>query len=269
MKNEISLIIPDVHLRHEQAEKIIKHVGPDFVYFLGDEFDDFGNTPEMIRATSEWFAWSINQPNRIHLAGNHSLHYAYANREFQCSGYEQWKYFMINDIVSTNDWSKMKFYHILDNTWLLTHGGLHASHLPESISKVYMNRPLFLKNISEFLDEEIIKGFRNQSWIFRAGHSRGGNQKVGGISWCDFDREFKPIRGLNSICGHTPSSTVRWTNLQENSDSQVYSTDIAYSPSLKNINNPNNSFNLCLDTNSHHYATWDGTKLQVHWIGDM
>ena len=131
---------------------------------MGDHWDDFGDNPDMVAETSEWFTWSVNQSNRIHIFGNHCLHYAFPDKRFQCSGYEQWKYFTINDIVSRKDWNRMIYYHILDGKWLLTHAGLHNLHLPTKIFNLYKNRPLFLKKISDFLDEEIIKGLRGDSW---------------------------------------------------------------------------------------------------------
>lgn len=270
MKNTLTLILPDIHHRIELAEKIIKAVDPDQTVMIGDYFDDWNDTPEMVKNTTEWIEYSVNKPDRILCFGNHDLMYAFANRSFQCSGYEDWKYYIIHDTLDGKKvWDKFKYYYILDNTWFISHAGLHKFNLPQSISDLYLDRSLFLNKISTYLDEEIIKGHRNESWIFRAGYSRGGNQRVGGITWCDFDREFNPIRGLNSICGHTPDSMVRWANLSENDPKVKFIRDVDFSPSIKDINNPQNSFNLCLDTNTGHYATWNGKKLTVHWIGDL
>jgi hypothetical protein len=263
---ETTLIIPDLHLRHELAEKIIKHVGADTILFLGDYWDDFGDTPEMIRATSEWFVWSVNQPNRIHLAGNHCMHYAYANREFQCSGYEQWKYFMINDIVSANDWGKMKFYHFLDDKWLLSHAGLHKFHLPEDIAKLHTDRPKFIESIKTYLDEEIIKGFRNQSWIFHAGFGRGGFQRVGGITWCDHNDEMYPVIGLNQIYGHSPQryGDPSWLNIDSPESNPYFRLNRDFKLKNKDTNDVNKSINLCLDVwQNTHWAVWNGKKMTI------
>ncbi len=42
---ETTLILPDLHLKVEQADKIIKHVGADKIICVGDVFDDFGDNP--------------------------------------------------------------------------------------------------------------------------------------------------------------------------------------------------------------------------------
>jgi len=274
MNGKISLIIPDLHHRWEQAEKIISRVGADEIIFLGDYFDDFDDTPEMMMETCEWFEASVKKPNRIHLFGNHDIHYAYAYRTFECSGYTQWKYFIAQDNVSREAWDKLKWYHFLDDRWLLTHAGLHKFNVPGSILKFRTDRPKFIKEISEYLDHEAREGFKlaatNQgSWIFNAGHSRGGNQRVGGITWCDFG-EFFPVRGINQIFGHTPQGfEPKWCMLDK-LGCVSYSPYNQYVPTLDKLDNPDISTNLCLDVNGNtHYAVWDSTKLTVGNYRDL
>lgn len=124
------LIIPDVHNRWEKVEKIIKLVSADQVIFLGDYFDDFGDDPHIISKTANWFKHSVHQPNRIHLCGNHDIQYWQKdNPRVRCSGYDQYKSIAINDIVESRDWEKLKFFHVLDNRWLLSHAGVHPAWL--------------------------------------------------------------------------------------------------------------------------------------------
>ena len=268
MQKKVTLIIPDIHHKWALAEKIISGVPHDEVLFLGDYFDDFGDNPEMVQDTCDWLNASVAKPNRIHLFGNHDVHYAFAYRSFQCSGYDQWKYFIIHDSVSRETWDKLKWFHVLDNTWLTTHAGLHKFNLPDDIKALSNDRPTFLKAIAEYLDMEIVKGFQhganNKSfWVFNAGHSRGGMQRVGGITWCDFDREFYPIKGLNQIVGHTPQSNgiAKWCVL--NTDDKVsYHPTHLFSP--QEVGNSEYSFNLGLDVyRNMHYAVWDGKSLTV------
>lgn len=266
MKN--TLIIPDIHLRWEQAEKIISAVGPDEVIFLGDYFDDFGDTPEMVRDTAEWLEGSVNKPNRIHLYGNHDQSYGFPFLTFKCSGYEQWKDFTINDIVSKTTWNKLKWYHWLDDRWLLTHAGLHRSNVPKEIYQHINDRPKFIEELSKYLDKSIEEGIREaanntRTWIFNAGHSRGGSQKVGGITWCDYEVEFEPIIGINQIFGHTPLRHVCWTTHERNKDKQ-YPPAHSWNPTIQQLDNKNLSSNLCLDCRGNtHYAVWNGTNLII------
>ena len=89
--NRHVLIIPDIHLKWERVNRVINHVGADEIIFLGDYFDDFNDTPEQVDEMVSWLEHSAKQPNRIHLFGNHDMHYAFSDAGFQCSGFEQWK----------------------------------------------------------------------------------------------------------------------------------------------------------------------------------
>lgn len=264
--NKTTLIIPDLHLRWDKANKIISSVGADEIIFLGDYFDSFSEDVESITDMCDWLNHSVNQPNRIHLWGNHDMHYAYPNKYFQCSGYTQWKYFLINDHVKWDTWNKLKYYHNLDNTWLLTHAGLHSHYIPDNIKGLIEDKPKLFNEISTFLDNEIIKGMRNESWIFHAGASRSGNQLHGGITWCDV-REFYPTKGLNQIFGHTSGEYPRWKNIIGNQTEMR--GDKEFSPDPIKLNNPNNTYNVCIDTFASYYAIWDGIKLKIEWIGDL
>jgi hypothetical protein len=266
--NKRVLILPDIHLKWKIADKIIWNVGADEIIFLGDYFDDFGDNVQMVKETCDWLEYSVNQPNHIHLFGNHDLHYAFANRYFTCSGYTDWKYFAIRDKLDGKKvWDKLKYYHILDNKWLLTHAGLHNLNVPAVISDLHNDREKFYSQLTKYLDEEIRKGHRNQSWIFHAGHARGGNQRVGGITWCDFNQEFYPVRGLNQILGHSPQQfgSAMWNVLDNESDT----SDITYYPhreyhmKANELDDTSKSHNICLDVQDNmHWAIWDGKNIE-------
>lgn len=269
---KITLIIPDLHLRWEQAEKIIKHVGSDEIIFLGDYFDDFGDDAQSVGETADWLEHSVTLPNRIHLFGNHDVHYAFPQPHFQCSGYEQWKHFMIRDRYPTNKvWDKLKWYHVLDGKFLLTHAGLHKFYLPDQIKALRTDRPAFLKAITEYLDEEIIKDHRNKGWALHAGHSRGGMQRVGGITWCDFEREFYPIQGLNQILGHTPQrfGVANWCYWDGENQVQ-YNPSNNWKIKSESFDDVGKSYNLNLDVSGNtHWAVWNGKTFKFGNYRDM
>ena len=269
-----TLIIPDLHHRWQQAEKIISRVEHDNVIFLGDTFDDFNDTPEMVKDTCDWLEMSVNKPNRLHCWGNHDIHYAFPYKAFCCAGYQQWKYFIVHDRIDPKMWDKIVWYTFLDNTWLLSHGGLHKFNVPAEIAAKHKDRVKFIASLDNYLQTEILKGFRAgadgmKSWIFNAGRARWGTQRVGGIIWCDFEREFYPVQGINQIVGHTPQmQSPRWCILERdslNSDGQVvYRPYDLYNPSLAKLNDTDLSHNIDLDVHMNTtWAVWDGEKITL------
>lgn len=277
MSNQITLIIPDLHHRWYQAERIIQTVGADQIVFLGDYFDDFGDTPEMVKDTCDWLESSVQRPNRTHLFGNHDQHYAYEYQTFRCSGYEQWKYFIIHDTLNQKVWDELKWYYFVDNRWLLTHGGLHKSLVPESILAKRTDRQLYVKELSDFLDQSIRQGIQDganhkSSWVFNAGHARWGTQKVGGITWCDYLREFNPFKGMNQIVGHTPCDKgMPWHWTRINDDGNVLHPQYKnWHPTPEQLDNPDLSANICLDVHGNtHWAVWNGKKLEIGNYKDL
>jgi len=243
-----TVIIPDLHLHWQTADKIIAHEAPDKIVFLGDYFDNFGDNAIMNQVMAEWVKNSIDQPNRIHIMGNHDTNYAFRHRSYKCSGYTSAKEETINLILKQNDWLKMPLYTQV-GTWLCSHSGVHH-HMYDH----YGNGQDFnswLKNTCEFALEN---AFANKPCvsILQAGRSRGGIETVGGINWCDAD-EFSGIPGVNQIFGHTPQKKPRWIN-KGSSLSKEYSQ------------------NLCLDVSyAHYYAIHDSKddSIKTRWIGDL
>lgn len=270
-----TLIVPDIHCEWQKAEKIMTKVDADVIIQLGDVFDSFGDNPELVKDTAEWFVHSVNQPNRIHLMGNHSQNYAFNYSCLRCSGYAQWKYFMINDVVSKDVWNKVKWYCWLNDKWLLTHAGLHKINVPRSISKFHNDQPRYIKKINDYLDHHIQEGIRHAAtgqnyWLFNAGYARGGSQKVGGIVWCDHYQEFRPVNGLWQIYGHTPQQREpSWWVKKSNKLKLIPSSEFQFS--INDVSdNPNNSYNLCLDVIGNlHYAVWNGKSLSIGSYKDL
>lgn len=273
--NKITLIIPDLHHRVDQATRIINAVGADEVITLGDYFDDFDDTAEMVKHTCGWLEWFVSKPNHIALMGNHEQGYRYTYKKFKCSGYEEWKYFIIHDNLPREVWDKIKWYHFLDNRWLLSHGGLHRRNLPSSITKFKDDRTKFISEIDGFLQHHIQQGFRDaannqNAWIFSAGYARFGNIPVGGITWCDYLQEFVPIQGLNQIIGHTPQvKQIKWSNINIKGN-WVHPKLHKWTPTPEILDNPKCSTNICLDVHGNtHWAVWDGKTFTVGNYKDL
>jgi hypothetical protein len=206
-KNTKILIIPDVHTHFERAEAIIKKNKVDYIIFLGDYFDEFDDNGDIALATAEWLKYSLNQENRVHITGNHDIMYHFSqNRMIRCSGYDSFKSDKINCVLKEQDWAKLRYFVTLPGNWLLTHAGIHPSHL--------RSRDMSFDEITEFLKEESItcdevsKNGGNH-WFNHSGMCRGGGSAFGGLLWLDFDREFEPLPNVNQLVGHTPSSKWR------------------------------------------------------------
>jgi hypothetical protein len=206
MNNLIYLIIPDIHTNHTRAEEIIQREAPDHVVFLGDYFDEFGDTPDTNAKTAIWLRDSLLKSNRTHLWGNHDVSYGFIAPRAKCSGYTPQKDNAINSILDYNSWNKLKLHTWVDGI-LLTHAGLHPFHVPTEMSK---DRDKMKQWLVE--EEAFAKKMMNQNknhWMFQAGQARGGNYPIGGIVWCDADREFENVVGLSQIFGHTPQVQPR------------------------------------------------------------
>ena len=265
------LILPDIHNRHEKAEQIIKSVKPDQTILLGDYWDDFNDTPQDIAETAEWFHWSINQKNRIHICGNHDSHYWFKDNTFlRCSGYEQYKAISINDFVKKEDWEKLVFYYVLDNQWLLSHAGVSPYWInPHKFNSAEVNQfslDFIVKRLKNETNEAKKKFYLNKiHWFGMPGYTRSNNSPYyGGITWLDWNGEFHPIRGVHQIVGHTPNNQITWNIVKEKDTSPLWKL------SIEEIENPiltdENSYNLCLDSHpgSKYYAIYENKQLTIH-----
>lgn len=267
------LILPDVHNRWEKVEKIIKSVKADKVIFLGDYFDDFGDNPQIIADVADWFHHSVNQKDRIHICGNHDLHYWFKdNRSMRCSGYDQYKSITINDFVTKDDWEKLKFFHILDGKWLLSHAGMHPSWIDYSSFKPNKISEFSLGLIKRRLTGESIEAKKafyanKMHWFAMPGFTRSQSPYYGGITWCDWNKEFHPIRGIHQIVGHTPDYELTWKTVREEED---FFEEVHW----ERISNPTltdkSSYNLCLDSHpgSQYYAIYENEKLTICKVED-
>jgi len=240
-----TIIIPDLHNRVNFVEPALTSpiLQPyDNVVFLGDYFDDFYDTPRDAYNSATWLKQSLHKPNRIHLWGTHDLWYRFPSNPFiSASGNTDEKAYTINSVLTIDDWNLIRPYYYEQN-FLITHAGVHPSLISQYVLK---NKQIFDKyivnNILQLSTQEVInriikpatedalKDVSNNimnPW-FEAGFARWGTQKIGGITWLDWDKEFQPIPDLNQIVGH--------------SEIRIPEQKSTY-----------NSKNYCLDTKNHH-----------------
>ena len=235
-----TLIIPDVHNDFACAEAVIGRLAGryEWIVFLGDYFDDTGDSPETARRVAEWLKRSLEQPERVHLVGNHDLAYLCPGSFTRCSGFTPEKLRAAAPILDLLPREKLRAAITVDG-WLLSHAGFHPRHASGRTAV------------------ELVE-WANESWrqmaagarpaVFAAGAARGGPAQFGGITWCDWGREFLPTAGLHQIVGHTEGDTVRIRVLDSHrGQGSQRELAIASLPGEEVAPAGNASVNVCLD----------------------
>ena len=209
------IAIGDIHNNWVIAEEIAsKYEETHRIIFMGDYFDNFGDSAIDAEQTARWLKESLSKPNRIHLLGNHDINYApYAHRKskvgveqiYSCSGYHPAKGDAIDRVLSKNDWDKINVSYYTNQFWY-SHAGLH----PFWFSKPMVG--MTDGTIQEKLDkiEQDIKSRTFSNELGGAGRCRGGCHRVGGLLWRDHIQEsydgsyWNDSSGIKQVCGHTP-----------------------------------------------------------------
>ena len=196
-----TLVIPDIHNKVVLAQRILDNNPADQRVFLGDIYDDFGDSPNIVREVARWHKEQLCDLRNVFLFGNHDMQYAFKGNAFlRCTGYSEAKGLAIKNVMALGDWALHRLYIMVDG-WLLSHAGLHGSLFQDRTSSAF-----------EFLPRQCdiaigaAKAYSHHPLI-NAGWRRGGRNSVGGLTWLDWDYEFQPIPGLRQLVGHTPHDT--------------------------------------------------------------
>ena len=67
------MIVGDIHTHYSKVERIIKKYEKTHKFvFMGDYFDQFGDTPELNASTAHWLKTQMEErPDWVYLKGNH------------------------------------------------------------------------------------------------------------------------------------------------------------------------------------------------------
>jgi hypothetical protein len=237
-----TLIIPDIHERIVENQRILDREDFDKVIFLGDYFDCF-NPESGISDLSEWLIGLYEDlgDKAVFLMGNHDLPYyeeiyygckfarKRENKKYHCTGYSRNKAKKLMKFFGPN---KHPFFHGLKifemcGKYCCSHAGFHYSFFSP------------YKSIEENLDyiEDEWRHFSvchpDISRFYKIGKARGENG-IGGPLWLDFGQEFEPIEGFPQIVGHTNRENVR----------------------IKGDN-------ICIDTFSQYYIVHENETIQI------
>jgi len=242
------LVFSDPHQDTNKVKHILSKENYDFVVCLGDWFDShyYDNEDDLTQTCLQLKTLTFKD-NFLTLFGNHDIHYFFINKYAMCSGFSHKKDEIISDIFNekfAEIRGKFQWYVWIDD-FLCSHAGVHINHFPAlmtDLSKESINE--WLENESEQAHIKLING--ESHWFYRAGAARGGNQKIGGIVWMDFDYEFEPINGLKQIVGHTHSRKSQVRNSPTDG-----TLNLAESP------------NLCIDCDLNQYLIIENGKIEI------
>ena len=171
------VIVGDIHGKPEQVEEALQRDGT--VIFVGDFMDSFDRSVEdQVRALLLALD-AVDVGKAKVIFGNHEL--SYLMPEHECSGWTAAASVHMGHLKERMWKTMVPFVH-LPGDFLVTHAGAH---------------PLVLPHVDELAFADHASPLH---WI---GRSRGGRDKVGGVFWCDFNREFVPTAGVNQVFGHT------------------------------------------------------------------
>lgn len=195
------LVIGDIHNKVALAEHYISKFPNTPVIFTGDYFDDFGDDITDAAHTAEWLKESLSKPDRIHLIGNHDWPYLVNGKVF-CPGWTPEKNKAVNEILTSDDWAKLKYFHYEKNYYFS-----HAGITMEWFGQLY--KDITPSHVEEIINQSVSNfwGGLDYSPIWAADRWRGGQNTKGGILWCDW-RALEHIPGINQIVGHTPAKRI-------------------------------------------------------------
>lgn len=243
------VVFSDIHQSIDRLQEILfKESNADYFISGDDIFDthipELNTDWNLERTCRVYESLVLGDKRYINLHSNHTITYLYGNPLTICGGYSERKDRIIQGCLNTSlkkIREKTLWYCWIDD-FLVSHAGLHPSHLPPFIKT---DRD----SISNFLDKEAEKAefhLKNNGtyWLYMAGRARGGLEKFGGLTWLDFNDEFEPIEGISQIMGHSSGDHIR-----------PYHTEGSL--------NPNDWQNICIDCNLSQYLVIQDGKIEV------
>lgn len=172
------VFVGDIHGKWEVVEEALQREGHKV--FVGDFVDSFTRTTDDMEKCLSLVLDAIKKNEADAIFGNHELSYLMPNKHL-CSGRTSSTAEMMKSWES-NLWNSFKPFIKLPGNFLITHAGAHYTVYPA----------VKLERFNELSSP--------MHWI---GWYRGGHSKVGGIFWCDFNKEFRPVTGINQVFGHS------------------------------------------------------------------
>lgn len=262
----------DVHNRVGRLKTVLGNLKGDFDkrIFLGDWFDNFGDTPEHALRTAETLVELMQDPKNVFIEGNHDTAYRYRNLSSMCSGFTVEKSRAVNQIMGFNEWNRFKLFEEHDG-FVFSHAGIGQDAFSHPIHGITMEE--VAKRCQE--GQDAIRSNIDHP-VYFAGRANGGREPYSGITWLRWG-DLKPLAGINQIVGHTPYASpqiaygrikkskynrrVRTTQENVKVDWAQFEHSPPKAGSLCSIN-----FNL--DTHNAHFITIEDGVVQIHLVLD-
>lgn len=267
------LVIPDVHQKLDKLERVFKKVQKfDKLVSLGDWFDNFHDTPEDSMRTAMRILDLYEElgDNFVWLLGNHDVPYVFPETYdlLRCSGNTAVKLATIQKVFEDKlDKRKVKLAYRIKHTKkkdiILSHAGVSRYHFATIDGNLSSKRVLTmcdeaLDRLCAREDDPMIGGYE---LMLMAGKARMGSLPVGGITWQDWNLEFRPHPQISQIVGHTPTRNPQVMNGSGSAiapDEGTLETGLVYNLA------PGVSYNFNIDTHLNHYMIIENGKITIH-----
>lgn len=181
-----TIIVGDLHGKYALARELLEDKNQS-ILFVGDYLDSFTIDPDTQIALLDLVLDACEtRENVVALLGNHEL--SYIDPNYRCSGFNFQTYEAVQNRLGLMH-KHLRWYAVVGD-YLVTHAGVSRAWLPHELNT--------LKEAVVYIEETSIEKFG------QIGYHRGGSRyAVGGPLWCDAYFEFKPIKGLKQVFGHT------------------------------------------------------------------
>jgi len=182
-----TIVVGDLHGKHKIVDAVLALNQP--VVFIGDYLDSFCESFDSQIKTITKVLDAVENGKAIALMGNHEM--SYLNPDMKSSGYNDSMSSLLMSDFRNGKTIRSAMHELLlpyyfAEGFLISHAGVSNKILK------YTNATL-----DEYLDE---RKFGDIGW------ARGGDSRIGGLYWCDWDEEFEPIPYQRQIVGHSVRS---------------------------------------------------------------
>lgn len=183
------IAVGDLHGKLDIAKELLQDKEQRII-FIGDYLDSFSGNIEEQQELLEMVLDAVQTRDNVSaLMGNHEL--SYLESHYRASGFS---WILASNLGEKNLGLMRKHLDlwIEEDSFLFSHAGMSLNWIPVSERD----------NPMGYLVEATLPS------IYQIGYSRGGNYPCGGLLWCDYYEEFKPVPDIKQVFGHTARAEV-------------------------------------------------------------